>query len=187
MRDCVCREWVMRMRRRGDVPLFGSLAQGAKNTLCAAPKTAQKLTRVFSKSTVAEFGKNLVGVWVNFGRYLVLGNQWFAKSHFWPFFGVFKFFSKTFVMNCAAVFWCGFWRNSGRVVFLCKKCRFWATSFLSFGARLRQEWLFLFWIFPFFIKISYLCNLEKQPANDVCFCANGWVILCCERKQRRGF
>ena len=48
----------------------------------------------YSKPTVVIFGKSLVEVWVNFGRYLVLGNQAVAFSHFWGVFGVFPTFLK---------------------------------------------------------------------------------------------
>ncbi len=30
----------------------------------------------YSKPAVVIFGKSLIEVWVNFGRYLTLGNQW---------------------------------------------------------------------------------------------------------------
>ena len=49
---------------------------------CRGRKTNVKLGIPLSKPTGVNFNKSLVGVWVNFGRYLMLGNQPVKESRF---------------------------------------------------------------------------------------------------------
>gem|GEM_PF-6226298 len=65
------------------------------------------------------FDKNLVRIWVKFGKNLVPGNQWVEKRHFWTFFGELKMFFQSLLLlgiqNITAIDtekWL-FWANIG--------------------------------------------------------------------------
>jgi hypothetical protein len=49
--------------------------------------------KIMAKSTVVGFGKNLVGIWVNFGRYLVLRINRLQKAVFGLFRRIFTVFA----------------------------------------------------------------------------------------------
>ena len=77
------------------------------------------------------FDKNLVRIWVKFGKNLVPGNQWVEKWHFWTFFGELKMFFQSLlplgIQNITAIdtekwlFWAKIGPKTAESVFLIKK------------------------------------------------------------------
>jgi len=57
---------------------------GRQKKRLAGPKPEKVINKIQSYSTEVKFCKNLVKVWINFGRYLVAGNQRVEKWHFLP-------------------------------------------------------------------------------------------------------
>ena len=73
-------------------------------------KSEQSFLKNRSKSTGVIFGKNMVKVWVNFGRYLVLGNQLVVFLEKWHFFGLFRHFFLAFSVTDFGTFGNGSFR-----------------------------------------------------------------------------
>ena len=54
------------------------------------PNPIRLFVKNLSNSTKLKFDKNLIKLWVKFGKNLVPGNQGVEKGRFWPVFGPFS-------------------------------------------------------------------------------------------------